>query len=184
VIHFGCSATGGARLRPRRRGGRKSPDGGCHGATTMTTQAVLSIGTSKLSDLSESELRLWRAAVLPAIETESEFAERAKLSIEECRALAKRLYARGWLHSPGFPYNAVAVANHRRVVTGRLVAAARKAVSRAVRSGRLVKPSACSSCGHVTPVARLHGHHRDHRRPLDVAWLCDRCHRAEHGCAS
>jgi ribosomal protein S27AE len=54
-------------------------------------------------------------------------------------------------------------------------------VARAVRSGRLVKPDACESCG---AVVGLEGHHDDYAMPLDVRWLCSSCHKvwhAEHG---
>lgn len=54
---------------------------------------------------------------------------------------------------------------------------AHTAVSNAVRDGRLVKPSCCSGCGAET---RLHGHHDDYSRPLDVMWLCAACHKARH----
>lgn len=55
---------------------------------------------------------------------------------------------------------------------------ARAAVSVAVASGVLVRPSICSACGE--PSARIHGHHRDYAHPLAVQWLCPGCHVAEH----
>lgn len=55
--------------------------------------------------------------------------------------------------------------------------AARQAVSRAVRSGKLVRPDFCGQCGNV---GKAQAHHTDYRRPLDVLWLCFTCHR-EHG---
>ena len=51
-------------------------------------------------------------------------------------------------------------------------------VGNAVRDGRLVKPSSCSSCG-STP-KRLHGHHDDYAFPLVVRWLCPGCHNKWH----
>jgi hypothetical protein len=54
---------------------------------------------------------------------------------------------------------------------------ARQKVSRAVRSGRLIRPDYCTSCGRQGDVQ---AHHRDYSRPLDVDWLCFACHR-EHG---
>lgn len=53
---------------------------------------------------------------------------------------------------------------------------ARKAMHYAVKVGRLVKPSRCSGCGRFVSRARLHGHHDDYAKPLDVRWLCAKCH--------
>ena len=64
-------------------------------------------------------------------------------------------------------------------------AAAHNLVNDAVMRGALVRPDACSECG-VSPPPRRDGgtqieaHHDDYNRPLDVRWLCKRCHRAWH----
>lgn len=55
--------------------------------------------------------------------------------------------------------------------------AAKDAVQRAVRRGELIKPAGCEHCGKE---ARLHGHHRDYSKPLEVIWLCSPCHGQEH----
>lgn len=52
-------------------------------------------------------------------------------------------------------------------------AKARRAVYKAVKSGRIVKPETCQWCGSLE---RLEGHHTDYSEPLKVAWLCDGCH--------
>jgi len=55
--------------------------------------------------------------------------------------------------------------------------AARDAVANALRDGRLVK-GPCKECG----AADVQAHHHDYSKPLDVEWLCFRCHRNErHG---
>lgn len=51
-------------------------------------------------------------------------------------------------------------------------------VNNAVRDRRLFKPEKCSRCNQKT---RLEGHHRDYRKALDVKWLCNFCHKMEHG---
>ena len=53
---------------------------------------------------------------------------------------------------------------------------ARKALSEAVRTGRLQRPEVCERCGGSGPIE---GHHADYSRPLDVEWLCVPCHTAE-----
>ena len=62
---------------------------------------------------------------------------------------------------------------------------AQQAVNRSVRSGRLVRPEVCSSCGETPPRnnagrTAIHGHHEDYSKPLEVVWLCRRCHVAVH----
>ena len=47
----------------------------------------------------------------------------------------------------------------------------------AVMSGRKEKPLTCSACGSG---GRIHGHHEDYSKPLDVIWLCPKCHHSRH----
>lgn len=49
-------------------------------------------------------------------------------------------------------------------------------LTNAVRNGR-VKKEPCSLCG---TTKRVHGHHRDYTKPLDVVWLCAKCHQRVH----
>lgn len=53
--------------------------------------------------------------------------------------------------------------------------AARKAVTYAVKVGKLVKQP-CEGCGN--PLAQAH--HEDYEKKLDVRWLCSECHGKEH----
>lgn len=58
---------------------------------------------------------------------------------------------------------------------------ARRTLQRAVRQNRVVVPSECELCGGShEDGTRLHAHHADYRRPLEVAWLCRSCHRQIH----
>jgi hypothetical protein len=48
---------------------------------------------------------------------------------------------------------------------------------RALRRRQLVKPRACQECGGKPKAAfLLRAHHPDHSAPLDVEWLCSKCH--------
>jgi len=57
---------------------------------------------------------------------------------------------------------------------------ARRTLREAVEHGDIVKPSACQGCGKVLPKRKLQGHHPDYSKPLEVRWLCAKCHCAEH----
>jgi len=50
-------------------------------------------------------------------------------------------------------------------------------VTVAVSNGTLTKPEGCEKCGDDT---RIHGHHCDYSKPLEVMWLCGVCHQAWH----
>ena len=53
--------------------------------------------------------------------------------------------------------------------------AARKAVGRAIEAGTL-KAAPCQKCGNP----RAQAHHPDYSLPLDVEWLCAKCHSQLH----
>lgn len=55
---------------------------------------------------------------------------------------------------------------------------ANNVVNRAVRTGKLTRPTDCSSCDN--PNGRIEAHHPDYSKPLEVIWLCSSCHREEH----
>jgi uncharacterized NAD(P)/FAD-binding protein YdhS len=61
----------------------------------------------------------------------------------------------------------------------RAARAAQKAVRQALLDGLLKRPDGCARCGR-TEAPRLVAHHRDYSRPLDVEFICDRCHRKHH----
>lgn len=51
---------------------------------------------------------------------------------------------------------------------------AQNKVNKAVASGRLLRPGRCSQCGEE---CKPDAHHADYSKPLEVEWLCRRCHR-------
>lgn len=57
---------------------------------------------------------------------------------------------------------------------------AQSALSNAVRNGKVKKPGRCSRCRKKYPSRRIHGHHSDYSRPLEVVWLCAACHGKHH----
>lgn len=57
---------------------------------------------------------------------------------------------------------------------------ARRTLHEAVKRGRVVKPDSCEDCGQQFEKRLLHGHHEDYSKPLDVNWLCYRCHGKRH----
>ena len=50
---------------------------------------------------------------------------------------------------------------------------AHKIVQYAIKTGQLERPLTCSQC-HRT--AKIQAHHQDYSKPLEVIWLCRRCH--------
>ena len=67
--------------------------------------------------------------------------------------------------------NATNAARYRKRFPDRYKA--QTALNNAVRDERIVKLSRCSDCG---ATAKLHAHHEDYSKPLDVQWLCVPCH--------
>ena len=55
---------------------------------------------------------------------------------------------------------------------------ARERFNHELRAGRIVRASTCERCGQ--PHECLHAHHDDYSRPLDVKFLCPKCHRRYH----
>lgn len=54
--------------------------------------------------------------------------------------------------------------------------AAHHAVGNAIRDGKLVRQP-CEVCQSTD---RIHAHHDDYTKPLDVRWLCEPCHKEWH----
>lgn len=52
---------------------------------------------------------------------------------------------------------------------------ARSLAQAAIRRGKIQRKP-CERCGN----GKVHAHHRDYKKPLDVVFLCDPCHKLEH----
>lgn len=50
---------------------------------------------------------------------------------------------------------------------------ARYTLSNAIVLGQLIRPSICSEC---FVEGKIEGHHTDYLKPLEVIWLCKKCH--------
>jgi hypothetical protein len=48
---------------------------------------------------------------------------------------------------------------------------------RAMLKGTITKKTECECCG---ATGRLHKHHVDYNKPLDIRWLCTKCHGVLH----
>ena len=54
---------------------------------------------------------------------------------------------------------------------------AKTAIGNALRDRKITKDVLCQYCG---AYRKLHGHHCDYDKPLDVQWLCVPCHKQWH----
>lgn len=55
---------------------------------------------------------------------------------------------------------------------------AHNTVLRAIQRGDITRPDNCPRCRRAD--SPIQGHHADYAKPLDVEWLCARCHGREH----
>lgn len=99
------------------------------------------------------------------------------------RAYNKALY-QIWLRTKGKDYYARPevrvhrtnqMAQYQRSTQGHLQFMARMKVRDAIKSGHLTRLP-CERCH----ASKTEGHHPDYTKPLDVIWLCKKCHVAEH----
>lgn len=51
------------------------------------------------------------------------------------------------------------------------------ALSYALKLGYIEKPDHCLGCGRPDSESRVTAHHNDYSKPLEVVWVCSKCHR-------
>ena len=54
---------------------------------------------------------------------------------------------------------------------------ARRKLNYEIERGRVTRPDRCSECG---VGCRAEAHHHDYSKPLEVTWLCRKCHKWKH----
>lgn len=64
---------------------------------------------------------------------------------------------------------------YKRAHQDKVKVAAQNKLNKAIRAGRVTRPSHCSQCGKK---CKPDAHHNDYALPLTVTWLCRKCHRA------
>lgn len=61
---------------------------------------------------------------------------------------------------------------------------AQNILEKAIQSGKIARKSVCEACGTAGTFAdgrtAIQAHHADYNRPLDVTWLCQKCHHKWH----
>lgn len=50
-------------------------------------------------------------------------------------------------------------------------------VTKAISAGKLIRRGKCERCDSTS---NIEGHHADYSKPLEVIWLCSKCHKLEH----
>lgn len=73
-------------------------------------------------------------------------------------------------------YDTLRLEEYKKHCEAHIKRQARLFVNTAIASGLIVKPSRCERCGQET---MLHGHHKDYSKPLDVTWVCAKCHHSK-----
>lgn len=121
--------------------------------------------------------RLWRATH-PGYEREHRTPEkRAAWRAQYVRdGRAKAAQAR-YYETPKGKENRQRVFLRQRTIH-RVKYLARKAVDYALGRGYIAKPDRCERCKATSTI--IHGHHPDYSKPIEVEWLCPKCHSQIH----
>lgn len=101
-----------------------------------------------------------------------------RLTVNSLKVEMDRMKKAGWNLPPrraGWKGNPNAHHPPRKPLDAQLKANQR--LNYELSKGRVSRPNHCERCGGAGP---LDGHHEDYSRPLDVNWLCRRCHAARH----
>jgi hypothetical protein len=67
--------------------------------------------------------------------------------------------------------------NYQKNIYDPIKLKANKILNEAIRLKQIIRPKTCSICNEIT---KLDGHHADYSKPLEVIWVCRKCHRTIH----
>jgi len=71
--------------------------------------------------------------------------------------------------------------NNKKYPINPLKRSARQKAWYSVSTGKLTRPKVCSGCGNrESSKFKLNAHHRDYKKPLEIEWLCTKCHGILH----
>jgi hypothetical protein len=98
----------------------------------------------------------------------------------ECRKKSNRLNTQVFRsRHTDYYYQSSEYHNNRQLTTEqRTKANVRNLAHSAVRGGKLIKPGMCNNC--LQQSDAIEAHHEDYSKPLEVIWLCNRCHIEVH----
>ena len=91
-----------------------------------------------------------------------------------CRQCHNRAQKRHMKNPRSRHLHNMAVARHQRKHPERH--RANQAVYMAVKKGKIIRPEVCPLCEGVP----VEAHHEDYSKPLDIDWLCKKCHTERH----
>jgi hypothetical protein len=101
--------------------------------------------------------------------------ERYKEKIDECREQS-RIRTRKYLQSEKGKAKHLETTKKYEVENPEKIKAQR-IVRNATKTGKLIRPIHCEVCNCE---AKVHGHHEDYKKPLEVIWMCAKCHLYHH----
>ena len=67
---------------------------------------------------------------------------------------------------------------HDRKIVARIISSIEARAYYAVKKGLIKRLRYCERCG---VSGKMIGHHNDYTKPLNIEWLCRRCHSRLHG---
>ena len=53
-------------------------------------------------------------------------------------------------------------------------------LNQAVKKGNIIRPKKCQLCNEIPNKGYIYGHHKDYSKPLEVVWVCWKCHGLLH----